>query len=199
MRNRQGMAWRGAKRGLGWMIDLTKHSTWTLETIAHFLGSIPQVSNTRPAGRFRPVALFYVAPGGFKDTWSPFLKEIEEIYPVLLFWRLRSKWIYVVILEKYSYVWYFYTQINNDQMQRESFNTMFEEFINCFRPFKRAAMMLIWPTVNMSLRPLFNTIHQWVMFPDLVLQSNNIRPVAESRQQNKREDLCFIQHIHLSC
>jgi len=40
-------------------------------------------------------------------------------------------------------------------MQRELFSNMFEEFINCFRPFKTAAMMLIWPTVNMSLTPLF--------------------------------------------
>jgi len=45
---------------------------------------------------------------------------------------------------------YFYTQINNNQMQRELFNNKFEMFIKCFRPFKRAAMMLIWPTVNMS-------------------------------------------------
>jgi len=39
-------------------------------------------------------------------------------------------------------------------MQRELFNNMFEEFIKCYRPFKRAAMMLIWPTVNISLTPL---------------------------------------------
>jgi len=39
-------------------------------------------------------------------------------------------------------------------MQRELFNTMFEEFIMCFRPFKRAAMMLIWPTVKIGLTPL---------------------------------------------
>jgi len=39
-------------------------------------------------------------------------------------------------------------------MQRELSNNTFEEFIKCFRPFKRAAMMLIWPTVNMSLTPL---------------------------------------------
>jgi len=55
-----------------------------------------------------------------------------------------------VILETFSYVKYFYTQINNNQMQRQLFNNMFEEFIKCFRPFKRAAMMLIWPMVNMS-------------------------------------------------
>jgi len=28
-------------------------------------------------------------------------------------------------------------------MQRELFNNIFKEFIKCFRPFKRAAMMLI--------------------------------------------------------
>jgi len=39
-------------------------------------------------------------------------------------------------------------------MQKELFNDMLEEFIKCFRPFKRAAMMLIWPTVNVSLTPL---------------------------------------------
>jgi len=33
-------------------------------------------------------------------------------------------------------------------MQRELFNHMFEEFIKCFRPFKRAAMMLMRPTVK---------------------------------------------------
>jgi len=56
--------------------------------------------------------------------------------------------MYVVILETFSYVQYFYTQKNNNQMQSELFNNMFEEFIKCFWPFKRAAMMLIWPTVN---------------------------------------------------
>jgi len=49
--------------------------------------------------------------------------------------------MYVVILETFSYVQTFYTQINNNQMERELFNNMFEEFIKCFRPFKRAAMM----------------------------------------------------------
>jgi len=78
-----------------------------------------------------------VAPGSFKDTWWPFFKkEIEEKYPVLLFWKFRIKWIYVVILDIFSYVQYFYTQINNNQMQIELFNNIFEEFIKCFRPFK---------------------------------------------------------------
>jgi len=31
------------------------------------------------------------------------------------------KWIYVIILEKCSHVEYFYTQINNNQMQRGLF------------------------------------------------------------------------------
>jgi len=35
---------------------------------------------------------------------------------------------------------------------------MVEEFIKCFRPFKRAAMTLMWPTVNMSLTPLVCSI-----------------------------------------
>jgi len=39
-------------------------------------------------------------------------------------------------------------------MQRKSFNYIFEKFIKCFRPFKRAAMMPMWPTVNLSLTPL---------------------------------------------
>jgi len=43
-------------------------------------------------------------------------------------------------------------------MQRELFNNMFEEFIHFFRPFKRAAMMLMWPTVKMSLTPLVKSI-----------------------------------------
>jgi len=38
---------------------------------------------------------------------------------------------------------YFYTRINNNQMQRELFNNMLQEFIKCFRPLKRAAMMLM--------------------------------------------------------
>jgi len=33
------------------------------------------------------------------------------------------KWIHVIILEKCSYVQYFYPQINNNQMQRKLFNT----------------------------------------------------------------------------
>jgi len=45
--------------------------------------------------------------------------------------------------------------MNNSQMERELFNNMFEEFIKCFRPFKRAAMMLMWPTLKMSLTLLF--------------------------------------------
>jgi len=49
-----------------------------------------------------------------------------EKYPVLLFWRFQIKWIYVIILENISYVQYIYTQINNNQMQRELFNNMFE-------------------------------------------------------------------------
>jgi len=59
-----------------------------------------------------------------------------------------------IILEIFSYLQYFYTQINNNQLQRELFTYMFEEFIKCFRPFKRAAMMLMWPMVKMSLTPL---------------------------------------------
>jgi len=84
--------------------------------------SIAQVSNTRPAGQIRPAALFDVAPDGLKDTWSPFLKEIEEKIPVLLFWRFQIKWIYVGILETFSYVQYVNTQINKNQMQRVLFN-----------------------------------------------------------------------------
>ncbi|TNN52146.1 Transmembrane emp24 domain-containing protein 6 [Liparis tanakae] len=37
---------------------------------------------------------------------------------------------------------------------------MFQEFIKCFRPFKRAAMMLMWPTE--SVQKLQNQIfHMW--------------------------------------
>jgi len=49
--------------------------------------------NTRPAGRIRPTTSFDVAPDGLKNTWSPFLKEMYEIYPVLLFWRFQIKCI----------------------------------------------------------------------------------------------------------
>jgi len=52
-------------------------------------------------------------------------KMIYLIYPVLLFWRLQIKWICVIILEKCSCVQYFYSRINNNQMQRELFHKMF--------------------------------------------------------------------------
>jgi len=78
----------------------------------------------------------------------------REKFPMLLFLRFQMKWINVVILETFSYVQYFYTPINNNQMQRELFNNKFEELIKCLRPFKRAAVMLVWPAVTMSLTPL---------------------------------------------
>jgi len=56
----------------------------------------------------------------------------------------QIKWIYVIVLEKCSY---FYTQINDNQMQSELFNNMFDSS-SYIRPFKRAAMML-----KMSLTP----------------------------------------------
>jgi len=111
------------------------------------------VSNTRPAGQIRPAASFYVAPDGLKDMWSPFLKGIEEKFPVLFFKGFKLNGFIVIILDTFSYVQYAYTQINNNQMQRELLNNMFEEFIKCFRPFKRATMMLMRPTVKMSLTP----------------------------------------------
>jgi len=74
----------------------------------------------------RPVTSFDVAPDGLKDTWSPFIQEIEEKYIVLLFWRFQIKWIQVITLEKCSYVQYLYTPINKNQMRRELFNNMFE-------------------------------------------------------------------------
>jgi len=37
--------------------------------------------------------------------------------------------MYVVIVETFSDVHYFYTQINKNQIQRELFNNIFEEFI----------------------------------------------------------------------
>jgi len=67
--------------------------------------------NARPAGQIRPAASFYVAPDGLKVLWSPFLKEIGEAFPVLLFWRFQIKRIHVVILETFSFVQYFYTRI----------------------------------------------------------------------------------------
>jgi len=55
--------------------------------------------------------------------------------------------MYIVILETYCYLQYIYTQINNNQMQRELFYNIFKEFIKCYRPFKTAATMLVRPTV----------------------------------------------------
>jgi len=83
------------------------------------------VSNTRPAGRIRPTTSFYVAPDGLKDTWSPFLRwNFWKIsYPIFEGFKLIG--FFVIILEICSYVQYFYTQINNNRMQRELFNNMF--------------------------------------------------------------------------
>jgi len=64
-----------------------------------------QVSNTRPAGQMQPTMSFYAAPDGLIDIWSP-------LYCVLLFWRLQTKWICVIIIEKCSCVQYFYSRIN---------------------------------------------------------------------------------------
>jgi len=86
--------------------------------------------------------------------WSPFLSRNWRKMSELLFWRFQIKWIYIVILQTFSYLQYFYTQINNNQMQGDLFKHMFEEFIKWFRPFKRAVMMLMWPTVKMGLTPL---------------------------------------------
>jgi len=66
-----------------------------------------QVSNTRPI------------------LCGPWWLERQEKYPILLFWRFQIKWIHVIISEKCSYGRYFYTQMNNNQMQRELFNNMF--------------------------------------------------------------------------
>jgi len=49
---------------------------------------------------------------------------------MLLIWRFQIKWIHVIILEKCSYVHYFYIQINNNQMQRELFNNMFRSTLH---------------------------------------------------------------------
>jgi len=83
-----------------------------------WVASTSQVSNTRPAGRMRPTTSYYAAPDGSTDTRSP-------LYPVLIFWRFQMKWIFVIILEKWSCVKYFYCRINNHKMQRELFNNMF--------------------------------------------------------------------------
>jgi len=57
-------------------------------------------------------------------------------------------------------------------MQWELLNNMFVEFIKCFRPFKRAAMMLMWPTVKMSLTPLLYSLRwEWRFFSTLRKQS----------------------------
>jgi len=67
----------------------------------------------------RPSSSFYAAPNGFKDMWSP-------LYPVLLFWRLQTKWICAIILEKCPCIQYFYSRINNNQMQRKLFENEFD-------------------------------------------------------------------------
>jgi len=72
-----------------------------------------QVSNTRPAGRIWPATSFHVAPDGLKDRRSPFLQEMYETYPVLLFWRFQIKWLNVIILVTFFNGQYFYTKIIN--------------------------------------------------------------------------------------
>jgi len=57
-----------------------------------------------------------------KAIQSPFLKEIEEKYLALLFWRFQ-KWM---DLRDIYLCKIFYTKRNNTQMQKELFNNIFE-------------------------------------------------------------------------
>jgi len=61
-----------------------------------------------------------------RKAWGQSIKEIEEKYPALLFWRFHIKWIYVKILEYNIMYNIFYTQINHNPMQRELFNNIFD-------------------------------------------------------------------------
>jgi len=76
-------------------------------------------------------------------------------------------------------------------MQRELFNNIFEEFIKCFRPFKRAAMMLIGPPVNMSSIPTcavcFGDQHHGVEDLVLILLVQDFA-LAEVRRELRRGD-----------
>ncbi|TNN49004.1 hypothetical protein EYF80_040766 [Liparis tanakae] len=45
---------------------------FTTQKQTKHLDMTSQVSNTRPAGRLRPTTSLYAAPGGLKDTRSPF-------------------------------------------------------------------------------------------------------------------------------
>jgi len=52
------------------------------------------------------------------------------------------KWIHVIILENISYVQYFYTQINNNQMQREPWFSIMLRSSLMFLIFKRRSRRL---------------------------------------------------------
>jgi len=111
------------------------------------------VSNTRPADRIWPPTSFHVAPDGLKDIRSPFLQEMYETYPVLLFWRLQIKSIYVTILE-------FFLMYNISKHKKtiitckESYLTICWGVVYTFiyfcynRPFKKQPWKWVWHPCN---------------------------------------------------
>jgi len=141
------VAWRGQNVGSGWTDAYINEDGW----YAHFVlvrfsfagpliwkrtsSRVTKVSSSAkektakeplhhgcqtqgPRAECGPPRHFIAAPDGLKDIWSP-------LYPVLLFWRFPIKWICVLILEKCSCLEYFYSRINNNQMQRELSHSMF--------------------------------------------------------------------------
>jgi len=82
-------------------------------------------------------------------------------------------------------------------MQRELFNSKFDEFMKCFRPFKRAAMMIMWPTVNMSLTPLISVIKKTKITPrGIFLQCRCYETLNNNQQLSKRTSIAskMIKH-----
>jgi len=66
---------------------------------------------------------FDVAPDCFKDHL--FLKTFKKNILCFYFEGFKIKWVYFIKLETFSYEQHFYTEINNNKMQRELFNNMF--------------------------------------------------------------------------
>jgi len=85
-----------------------------------------QVSNTRPVGRIRPATSFYLAPDVLKRHMITFsYRNFKENILCFCFEGFKLNGFYVLIFEAFSSVQHFYTQINNNQLQRVLFNNIF--------------------------------------------------------------------------
>jgi len=154
---------------LSWTFESMKVKDVELEKILY------RCQTQGPRAECGPARSFYVAPDGLKDTWSPFLQEMAEKYPALLFWRFQIKSIYMMKLDQCSYVLYSYTRINHNQMQIELFNNIL--LCVLFWKFRIKLIYLIklekcsyvlysytWINQNQMQIELFNNILLWFYF-----------------------------------